>query len=76
MATGGLPLPRNGDSQNEIEETNTSTKDKRDVILSEKGLLAFEEESSKYKKPLFETWGKVEKCILRVQKCDRTIEQY
>nr|XP_034315267.1 uncharacterized protein LOC117685106 [Crassostrea gigas] len=76
MATGGLPLPRNGDSQNKIEETNTSTKDKRDVILSEKGLLAFEDESSKYKKPIFETWGKVEKCILRVQKCDRTIEQY
>lgn len=76
MATGGLPLPRNGDSQNEIEETNTSTKDKRDVILSEKGLLAFEEECSKYKKPIFETWGKVEKCILRVQKCDRNIEQY
>lgn len=61
MATGGLPLPRNGDSQNEIEETNTSTKDKRDVILSEKGLLAFEEECSKYKKTYIRNMGESRK---------------
>lgn len=38
LATGGLPLPQNNDSQDEIEETNTSTKGKRDVNLSEKGI--------------------------------------
>lgn len=57
MATGGLPLPQNCDSQDEIEETNTSTKGKRVVKLSEKGLLAFEDECSKYKKNLYSKRG-------------------
>lgn len=47
MVTGGLHLPRKGDdSRDDIEETTTSIKGKRDLILSAKGLLAFEDECS------------------------------
>lgn len=63
---GGFFLLWNGDFQNEIEEINIFIKDKCDVILSEKGFLVFEDESFKYKKFIFEIWGKVEKCILCV----------
>lgn len=40
MATGGITLPHNCDSQDEIEETNTFTNGTRDVKLSDKGLLS------------------------------------
>lgn len=48
MVTRGLHLPQKGDSRDDIEETTTSIKGKRDLILSAKGLFAFEDECSLY----------------------------
>lgn len=48
MVTRGLHVPQKGDSRDDIEETATSIKGKRDLILSAKGLFAFEDECSLY----------------------------
>ena len=68
MASGGQPLPQNeSDTQGKSKGTETENPTKREIHHTEKGLIAFQEECSKYKKTVIDTWKNVETCILRVK---------